>query len=189
MRNEKYKNQYERYDYLKKIHICTNCGNEESEPNSNLCLECKEKIYSRKKNYYIRNKKEINQKQKKYFKNLYYQRKEKGICTKCGKRKMCKNSTTLCLDCYVKSKRRKDKRWNNDIPRSERVAYGLCYICGSKRKEHNTLCDNCYSRSKNKMDLLNANPTNRMLDAREKYKNNMSNLNKLLFKKNTKNTN
>ena len=71
MRNSKYQNQYERYDYLKKLHICVNCGCEEAEPNIIYCLNCKEKIYKRNKDYYIKNKKNLDkEKKKEYVQNV-----------------------------------------------------------------------------------------------------------------------
>ena len=135
MKNEKYKSQYERYDYLKKLHICVNCGNQEAEPNNIYCFECKEKKNKKNKDYYAKNKESLGKKRKEYFKNLYYKRKENGICTKCGKRKVCKNSKTLCIDCYVKRKRQKDKRWNNDMPRAERVSFRIMLYMWKKKKQ------------------------------------------------------
>lgn len=170
MRNIKYERQYERYDYLKKIHICTNCGNEEAEPNNIYCYECREKIYKRNAKYYKKNKEELNTKRKEYFKNLYHQRKEQGVCTKCGKRKVCKNSSILCIDCYIKHKKIKDKRWNNEIPRCERKYYDLCYICGKAKIYKSNLCKKHYNLAKNRMIELNKRPTLGMVIAREEYK-------------------
>ena len=171
MRNEKYSRQYERYDYLKKIHICVNCGNEDAEPNSIYCLHCREKIYSRNRKYRKNNEEKMKTKEKDYFKNLYHKRKEQGICTKCGKRKVCRSSTTLCLECYIKHKRIKDKRWNNEISRSERKYYDLCYVCGKEKIYKSNLCKKHYDIARNKMISLNANPTPAMIKHREEYKN------------------
>lgn len=183
MRNEKYERQYERYDYLKRLHICVNCGNEDAEPKSIYCLECREKNYKRNKEYRARNIERLKEGQRKYFKSLYYKRKESGICTKCGKRKVCTNSTTLCIDCYVKKRRKKDKRWNNEIPRAERVGFGLCYICAEPREVHNTLCNKCFQRCSTVMKKTNASPTERMKKARKEYSDYMFKFKESLFKK------
>lgn len=182
MRNEKYTRQYERYDYLKKIHICVNCGNEDAEPNCIYCLDCKAKIYERNRKYREKNKEKIKNQQDNYYKNLYHKRKKQGICTKCGKRKVCKNSTTLCIDCYVKQKRRKDKRWNNEILRAERVGFGLCYICAKPRNNHDTLCDNCFNRCSDNMKKINAKPTEKMVEARKEYGQYMFKFKESIFK-------
>lgn len=181
-RNKKYNIQYERYDFLKKIHICVNCGNEEAEPNSIYCLECKEKVYERNKEYYKKNKTKLNNKNKAYNRQKYYERKNKEICTKCGKRKITKQSETLCIECYIKRKRVKDKRWNNEIPRSERPRYNLCYICGKEKNNDKTICNECFERLRNNMKKLNDNPTEKMKKARKEYSDNMFKFKEGIFK-------
>lgn len=161
----------ERYIWLKEHHICVNCGNEDADYKSTLCFKCKEKIYKRNNDYYLKNKQKIDDRKREYRRKQYHIRKENGICTKCGKRKVCRKSTTLCIDCYIRQKRRKDKRWNNDIDRDDRVGLGLCYICGKKLNKHNVLCDKCLENSIMKMKKINDNPTDKMLEAREKAKN------------------
>jgi len=183
MRNKKYDRQYERYDYLKKIHICVNCGNMETEPNSIYCFECREKIYNRNSRYYEQNKEKLKRQRKDYFKNLYYQRKELGICTKCGKRNVCSKSSTLCIDCYVKKKRQKDKRWNNEIPRDERKYYNLCYVCGKAEIYKSNLCIKHYELVRNRMIELNKKPTLKMLIAREEYTKKYRDLKEKIFRK------
>ena len=80
-------------------------------------------------------KKKINQLHRK----LYADRKEQGLCTRCGKRKA--TNGTVCLDCYAKRRRKK-----YGIERSERPTYGECYICGRDVLKGKRVCESCYHR-------------------------------------------
>lgn len=153
--------------------ICRDCGQREVEPNTQLCFECAERKYKKAKEYYKNNRDEINEKNKRRSREKYAARKASGICVKCGKRKALENKT-LCIDCYVKKRRKKDPRWNNEIERSERPQYGLCYICGSPLSDHHSLCNKCLERCRNQMISLNANPTEKMIENREEYKKTLS---------------
>lgn len=169
----------ERYKLLKQLKICVCCGHQEAEPGITLCLDCNEKKRKYSLAYQKQNCEEIRIKQSENSKKRYYDRKEKGICTKCGKHKIYAKSTIYCIDCYLKEKRRYQK---NGIDRSERPAYGLCYQCGKpKEREDISLCNCCHKRSSENMKSLNTNPTQAMLDARELYVKGFRDFKKVLF--------
>ena len=167
MRDPKYKSQYERYDWLKQHGICVNCGQNNSCIGSIFCPECGEKAYNRNREYQSAHREEQRQRCKEYNKRLYAECKAKGLCQKCGKKAI--DGKTLCLSCRIKQQKKKDHRWNNDIERSMRNELGLCYVCGKPLQNHDKLCDNCYERASKRMKELNANPTEVMIKAREKY--------------------
>lgn len=163
--------QKEDYLFAKKNGICVNCKTECAEPGKTLCIECAEKIYAKNRNYM----KSLSDEKKKmiYARNaernraIYTERKRKKLCVKCGKRCAIQGKTT-CLECYVKRKRKKDKRYNNEIPRSERKHYGMCYVCAAQIcEESDVLCKEHYMLYKNQMEKLNANPTEAMLEHRQ----------------------
>ncbi len=162
-------------DYLfAKAHgICVNCKNETAEPGKTLCFECAEKSRARNRkaaaNRTEEQKETMRRKHAEYCRQKYAERKAAGICTKCGERKAVRGRT-LCIDCRTKRRRKKDPRWNNDIPRSERVGYGLCYVCGKPVcRESKSLCLEHYELYSGLMRHRNANPTEKMIRAREEY--------------------
>lgn len=177
------KYQKERYETLKKKGICVKCGFEEAEPNSIYCLDCREKERKRSRKYAKKNKEKMKEKQKEDHKKRYYERKAKGICTKCGKRKVYEKSTIYCMECYLKDKKRyKSQSRTPGIAMSERPGYGLCYKCGkSKEREDINLCNGCHEKQSKVMKKINENPTQAMLDARELYAKNQRDFNKILF--------
>lgn len=168
-----YSRQKEDYYFAKEHGICVNCKTETAEPGKTLCLECGEK--SRERNRKTAAQRTEEQKKVLYEKNaernrrIYSQRKAASICTKCGKHKAA-YGRTLCINCLTRKRRQKDRRWNNDIPRSERAEYGLCYVCGNPVcRKSEKLCQKHYNLYSRQMKHLNANPTENMIKAREEY--------------------
>lgn len=175
MRNQKYKTKYERIDLLKKLHICTYCGKEDAEPNSIYCFECKEKHNKKQREKY----KTIKNRKNHYDKEKYYEFKEKGICTKCHHKKICNKSLTLCLECYIKAYKYRNKKKQGTISRVERASYGLCYICGNKKEiEDKKICNKCLKRLRE-----NAKINPKFTERKGEY---FKKQNKLFFIKNTR---
>lgn len=167
-RNLKYQKQYERYDWLKKKGFCVNCGKQEACYNSIYCPDCWEKSTERNRKYHEEHHEEHKRRCSEYNKKRYSELKENGICTKCAKHKAVEGQS-LCLSCKAKAHMRKDPRWNNDMERSHRPDYGLCYVCAAPLGEYKSLCDECHRRASEKMSQLNSNPTEAMIAAREEY--------------------
>lgn len=103
------------------------------------CFEC---IYDDCVNDYVKPeyKRPPDQMRKRadYQKKLRAQRKEAGLCTRCGKREATRG--ILCIDCYTKDKRYKHERnytgivefWKNN---------NLCTKCGAQRAPGHKLCE------------------------------------------------
>ena len=159
--------------------ICRDCGQREVEPHTQLCFECANRKYKKAKEYYKNHRDEINERNKQTAKKRYAERKASGICVKCGKHKALENKT-LCLNCYLKKRKIKDPRWNNEVERSERPQYGLCYVCAKPLTGHHSLCDECLTRSRKLMVELNKNPTDKMKENIDRFKN----YNNVIFYKN-----
>lgn len=166
-RNPKYARQYERYDWLKQHGICVNCGQDYACVGSALCPECSERKYEKNREYHSTHPEEHKKRCREYNKRIYAERRAKGLCTKCGRKAI--DGQTLCLECSVKRRKKKDPRWNNDIERSMRPELGLCYVCGKSLNKWDKLCDDCHEKYSEKMKKINANPTEAMLRAREEY--------------------
>lgn len=96
-------------------------------------------------------------------------RQEHGLCTQCGKPVV--PGKRLCIDHLVKKRRTRDPRWNNEIPRSERPSYGICWLCGKRPiLPEKTLCKQCFQSMSDRAKQQARNPTPAQLKAREKYK-------------------
>ena len=131
----------EEYQFFKKIGICTRCHKRGAEPNKVLCLECADADNMRRK---IRRKKNAEQERKTDMEK-YERLKINGICTYC-KRRSATTGKTKCEICLAKIRNRRNSR-NTDIKRSERVSYGLCYICGKNElHEDKKVCKSCYDK-------------------------------------------
>lgn len=122
----------EEYQYFKSKGICTHCRQEKAEQGKTLCLVCKmqNREYKSERKY-----------DKEKEKSKYIYRKENGLCVNCGARPQ--QHKLICNRCYSTILRRKAK--NTAIPRSERVSYGLCYICGKNELVNGKkVCASCY---------------------------------------------
>ncbi len=125
-------NRREANRYKKMIGQCVRCSNA-AEPGKTLCLECLGRDSDR---YHASERKSNETKMVRY-----YERKENGICTRCGKNP--KKKGLLCGRCYGKF-RSKQIAKRSDILRHERPSYGLCYICGEPKMTDRNVCESCY---------------------------------------------
>ncbi len=141
-------NEYHKQNriFYKQHHICTNCGKEIVFGNDKTCPECRAKRYIGRKSLTDEQKNLYGERFKKQQKALYQKRKEQGICTRCGKRKVIsgKAKCGVCLEKDAKLHRK------IGISRSERPHYGLCYNCVLPLDRIGGLCNKCAeARSKN----------------------------------------
>ena len=140
----------ETYQFYKSIGICTHCRKEKAEDGHVLCLDCRMQAREHKKKY---DPEKIRARDKA---NREY-RKANGLCVNCGARPQ--QHGLLCNKCYSTILRRRAK--NADVPRSERVSYGLCYICGKNELvEGRKVCASCYeTRYKSISKIMYMNKT------------------------------
>lgn len=140
----------EEYQFFKSKGICTHCKKEKAEKGKILCLACKMQNREYKKKYDADKIRARDKAKREY-------RKANGLCVNCGARPQ--QHGLICNKCYTTILRRKAK--NTDIPRSERVSYGLCYICGKNELvEGKKVCAKCYDtryKSISKIMYMNKN--------------------------------
>jgi len=136
--------QKQNYDYCKAHGICVMCKKRVSMLGSIFCSACAEKRSDR---YYTmvstaEGRKKYREEQNGYYKIRAAKRRAEGVCVVCGKRpvKAGRQSCELCL--LKKSMRRASKC--SEIPRHERPAYGMCYICGDALFEDHKVCERHY---------------------------------------------
>lgn len=128
--------------------ICPYCRTEKLFGSERSCPECRVKRIEFVEKNRRKNLKRSNERSNEYHKKTYLERKQKGLCVRCGKRQV-KNGNAYCKQCLIK-KREYEKKAREKrgilIPRSERVANGLCYICGAPI-EAGRLCKCCAERA------------------------------------------
>lgn len=132
--------KFKEYHFYKGLGICVRCHKNEAEPNKVMCLECIDKESEYKKN---KRSQKLNE-QRTNDLNKYYKLKEQGICTYC-KHEKAEIGKTKCKKCLAIIRNRRNAK-KNDIERSERISYGLCYICGkNKLMKDKGVCEHCYN--------------------------------------------
>lgn len=134
------------YQFYKNLRICVRCHKELAEPNKVFCLNCADKDNERAKR---RRSDDLETFRKKDM-DKYYNLKRQGICTYC-KHEKADHGKTKCKKCLAKV-RNKRNACKNDIARSERTAYGMCYICGRKNITGKKVCEQCY---KTRLESIN----------------------------------
>ena len=126
--------------------VCPRCHKNSLFGSEKVCLECKAhatNIIQIKRHSSQENIDKYNSYMSDYQKQKYAERKEQGICTRCGKRKISDKRYVTCEICRQKiadSRRIKaNKETGND-----RVAKGLCYWCGEPQKQGYKVCEKHY---------------------------------------------
>lgn len=137
----------ENKDFYRKYHICTECGKVRVPQDERICPECRAKKNSKRKPLSDEKKKEYGDRFKKQQKSLYQQRKEQGICTKCGKRKAMAGKTKcgICLEKDAEFHR--IAHFGRPNIKEYRREHHLCYHCGAKIDlDSGQLCSSCLER-------------------------------------------
>lgn len=128
-----------RYQYMKRIGKCVRCGKNYAEPGKTICLECSWKASD---DYFSKYRERKLEYCKTYDAKRTLDMKSNGICTNCRKRPA--DTKSLCVRCKAMFRKSNDAH-RMDIYRSERVSYGICYICGKKPvMQGKGVCSSCY---------------------------------------------
>ena len=161
--------RYEEYHFYKDLGICVRCHKNPAEPHKAMCMECAFAESERVK----RKRAENPENKRKQDLDKYYELKRKGICTYCRKEKSVAGKTK-CERCLAKIRNKRNARKKN-ISRSERISYGLCYICGDKVIEGKGVCQNCYETRLDSIKKIMYMPANDCWKEQNRivFKNNM----------------
>ena len=138
----------ENREYYLSHGICPYCGTEKLFGTERSCPECRAKrTNSMAKSRKIRWDIVLEQSASSHRK-VYHERKEQGLCVRCGKRKSASGRTKcmICIDKRQRYDQRSRERKGIVIPRDERVANGLCYTCGNPLDRDGRTCVRCADR-------------------------------------------
>ncbi len=128
------------WEFYQGIGICPRCRKNKLYGSEKQCPGCSADMYvSVMRN---REKEHYNQTHREWGRKAYQNRKEKGICTRCGKRK----PDNGFLTCGICRKKGRDYRYTKEGKpgRMERVINGLCYFCGNPVKKGYKVCEKHY---------------------------------------------
>ena len=124
------------------IGLCPRCGKSRLFGEEKKCPECSAKAQEYNERYRAAHPEQFRQYINAYHKSMYQQRKEAGMCVRCGKRKPLYNDLR-CGICKEKMTLRRQERRVRDgrLTRQERLEQGFCYFCGAETVPGMKVCE------------------------------------------------
>lgn len=141
-----------------KLGICPSCRQNMLFGDERSCPECKAKNYAYQMSVDKEHKNKIH---REWSKRTHAEMIEKGICTRCRKRKADYGLKT-CGICRDKKNRRTLEKNYGKLDRKDRVKMGICYFCNNPVEKGYKVCE--YHHRKN-IEYANLDKTK---DARKK---------------------
>lgn len=135
--------------FWRKMGICPECGKNKLFGDEKVCPECRAYRAEYRATHPIsaEQKKRDKERFRKQQKALYQERKNTGICTRCGKRKAMPGKTKcgICLEKDAEQKRMKTLR--NGSVKEYRKENHLCYTCGLPiDRAEGQICQKCWQK-------------------------------------------
>lgn len=124
--------------WLQNYGICPRCQKNKLYGDEKNCPECSAYSYSLIMPKRELNKEHYNQIHRKWSRKTHQEMIEKGICTRCRKRKADRGYKT-CGICRSATRNYKKMKYGKP-DRSERIKYGLCYFCDNPVEEGYKVC-------------------------------------------------
>ena len=145
-KNREYRRENRRF--YRENSICPACGKEKLFGDEKQCIECREKKNERRKPLTEEQKIRYGNRFKEQQRQLYKERKEQGICPRCGKHK-AKTGRVRCGICLDKeATRARERRFDKPNEKEKRKENHLCYRCGEPNDmPQGQLCKKCYDAS------------------------------------------
>lgn len=146
----------EKYLLLDKLKLCHRCEKKSPAPNRKFCFDCLDKIAKYNAVHYDSERAKEYQSRRR---ELYREKKEKGICVKCSK---IATHGMYCYECSIKAKRhnqktaerRKRERHERGLIPELRKNTGLCLRCGqSLNIEKSQFCSKCCEENRKNSTL------------------------------------
>lgn len=133
--------------FYRQYHICTYCGKIKVFGSERICPECRVKQNNERKPLTEEQKQKYGERFKIQQKTLYQQRREQGICTRCGKRQ-AEYGKAKCGICLAKDvEMHKRKRFDKPNIKEYRKENRLCYYCGQPiDTDKGQVCSSCLER-------------------------------------------
>lgn len=131
-------------EFFRENHICSSCGKQIVFGSDKTCPECREKRARIKKNI----TEDAKEKERERQKSIYKDRKERGVCTRCGKRPPAPGRAKcgICLEKNAEEHRKKN--YNRKNIKEYRIENRLCYYCGDPVDTDKKICSKCLQKCK-----------------------------------------
>ena len=122
------------YEWLTEMGLCQRCRRERCAPGKKFCFGCLDKIRAENRRKYDPEKAREYQERRR---EIYREKKEKGICIRCSK---LATHGLYCYECSIKAKRRstlnakkrREKRQDRGLIPEKKKAQGICLWCDNK---------------------------------------------------------
>lgn len=137
------------YQWYKQHGICVDCNQENALPGITYCRCCKARRIEYNRTEWEKHKDRLIPINREHKKSLYWQRKEAGLCTRCGKHppETGKAKCTACLRKDAAVHMRTAHR-NGVVSREQWAADKICFTCGKHPAlPGKKLCQYCYSKT------------------------------------------
>lgn len=137
--------------------VCPKCRKNSILGDEKTCPECRA-IYAEAMTKYIKkNREQWNEYQKKMHKKAVNERREKGLCVRCGRKREDQRFKN-CERCRKTMREQsRDKREKLNITSREyRRENGLCFFCGEPVVDGLKVCERCRQRNKAAANSENA---------------------------------
>lgn len=133
-------------DFYRKLGYCPRCGKNKLFGDEKTCPECLAENAIIKK----RSREKLKKTDMDYFRERQERLKQAGLCcTGCGRKRA--EGKTYCKICLIKHRERsreyRRKKKGQDLQRSERPSYGLCYTCGAELDRDRRACVKCAEKA------------------------------------------
>lgn len=130
------------YEWLTEMGLCHRCRKEKAATGRKFCFECLDKIQEENAKRY---NPEYAKKYQKRRREIYAEKKEKGICVRCNKPA---THGLYCYEHYLKEHKRsikcantaKEERHKRGLIPEKRKTNGLCLWCGEKAVNGTNAC-------------------------------------------------
>ena len=141
----------ERYELLKRLGICVECGLEDVWENKTKCLQC---LFRTKERSEATRSEESKIQRKKYLARKRDLCIAFGLCRECLKREVIEGKKR-CVRCTNNQK----VRYANKTPlkRQDRTRLGMCYFCGEKAVEGKKTCKTHFTIMSNNLKCWERN--------------------------------
>lgn len=126
--------------------VCPICKVNSIIGDEKTCPECRATSVEYSNDWHRKNRDQYNQTHRTWAKMEYANRKELGICTRCGKRKSI-NGRVMCGICADKARKQKEKKRSSAMTKSERIENGICYFCDNPVKKGYKVCEEHYQKN------------------------------------------
>ena len=131
------------YEWLTGMGLCHKCRKRKVAPDKKYCFECLEKIREENNTRYNPEYAKNYQKRRR---EIYAEKKEKGICIRCKK---AATHGMYCYEHFIKERKKRIKRAEDEKRRrhergmipAARKANGLCIWCGKEAMGGRNICE------------------------------------------------